>query len=136
MGYGAKIRQWREAQGWTQRQLSHQLGCTDSYVAHLEKEWKVPSDAFCRALGAVLQLTPAEQEALLAEVDETRRQRAAGRRQRRGSTAQRAGESSGGEPPSSLAVHESPLRISDREEAPGVPPEVEEAQRPRYPSWP
>jgi transcriptional regulator with XRE-family HTH domain len=90
MGYGGKIRQWREARGWTQRQLSQQLGCTDSYVAHLEKEWKVPSHEFSRALSAALQLTPAEQQAFFEEVDATRRQRAAARRQQRGSAARGA----------------------------------------------
>ena len=76
MGYGDSIRQWRSAQGWTQRQLSEKLGCTDSYVTHLESQVKLPSTDICMALAQVFHLTPQEQQALVEEVEAMRRQRA------------------------------------------------------------
>jgi len=51
------------------------LGCTDSYITHLENEVKLPSLDICMALAEVFQLTPAEQQELLEEVEALRRQR-------------------------------------------------------------
>jgi DNA-binding NtrC family response regulator len=121
-------------------------------VAHLEKELKVPSHEFCRALGAVLHLTPAEQQTLLEEVEDTSRQRAAARRQQRGSAAR------GAVPPPAWQLgawlspyeeqqvrqafeeqarrrHAEPPPLGDSEEASGVPQEVEEARRHRTQAW-
>lgn len=90
MGYGERIRQWRGARGWTQQHLSAQLGCTDSYVTHLENEVKVPSLDICLALAEVFQLTPQEQHAFLEEVEATRRQRTETRIRTRGSVVRGA----------------------------------------------
>lgn len=90
MEYGKMIRDWRNERGWTQRILSEKLGCTDSYVTHIESEMKLPSLDICMALAQVFQLTPAEQQYFLEAVEKSRGQRAAGRIQVRGSAVRGA----------------------------------------------
>lgn len=90
MGYGDKILKGRLARGWTQRQLGEKLGCSDSYVAHLESEVKVPSVDICMALVQVFQFTPQEQQEFFEEIEEARRLRSEERIRTRGSAVRGA----------------------------------------------
>lgn len=83
MSYGVMIREWREKKGWTQRQLAEQIGCTDGFIALLEKEKRLPSADICTALARVFELTEEEQQKLFKEVRNERRKRAEQRDKRR-----------------------------------------------------
>ncbi|MBI3933971.1 MAG: helix-turn-helix transcriptional regulator [Acidobacteria bacterium] len=109
MSYGQMVRQWRSTEGKTQRQLADEIGCSDSYIAHLENEVKLPSLDVCLALAEVLHLPPEEQQALLAAVETARHQSAERRMRTRGATVRRALRTRGvaGEPPPpALSVEE------------------------------
>ena len=115
MSYGTMIREWRNARGWTQRQLAEAVGCTDGYIAHLEKELKLPSLDLCMALVQVLQRTPEEQQRLLAAVEAARRQQVAQRIRTRGAAVRGALRTRGSaeEPPAASPPSEpSPEQIA------------------------
>lgn len=76
MGYGQMIRKWRELRRLTVRQLGDKVGCTDSYISHLEKEARSPSLDTCMVLAQVLELAPTEQQEFLEEVEATSHRRA------------------------------------------------------------
>lgn len=96
MGYGALIRQQRQAQGWTQRQLAEATGCTDGYVAHIENEVKQPSLNLCMEFARVLQMSASEQQRLLDAVEAAQRQRADQRIRTRGARVRGALRTHGG----------------------------------------
>jgi transcriptional regulator with XRE-family HTH domain len=68
------IREWRNKKEWTQSQLAEQIGCTDGFIALLEKEKRLPSADICTALARVFELTPEEQQKLFEAVRNQRRQ--------------------------------------------------------------
>ena len=72
--YGAMIRQWRSEKRWSQRALAKALGCSDGYIALIEGASKVPSLDLCIALIHVLQLKAQDEKALLAAVEDARRE--------------------------------------------------------------
>lgn len=71
-GYGDLIRSSRKARDWTQRDLADRVGCSDGYVAHLEREVKIPSDALCDVLAQEFELSIADQEQLHEYVQNAR----------------------------------------------------------------
>ena len=84
------IRERRQQQGWTQRQLAEAIGCTDGYVAHIENEVKLPSVEIAANLGRALQLTFEDQQRLLDLVEAAQRQRVDQRIRTRGAVARGA----------------------------------------------
>lgn len=76
MAYGQMIRKWREVRRYTVRKLAEKVGCTDSYISHLENGVRSPSLKFCMMLARALELLPGEQQDLLEAVEASRRQRA------------------------------------------------------------
>ena len=90
MAYGEMIRTWRKAHGKTQRELADAVGCSDSYIAHLEKEIRPLSFNICMALGEVFELTLDEQQALLAAAEDMRSQGTEKRIRTRGATVRKA----------------------------------------------
>jgi len=99
VSFGAMIRERRQQQGWTQRQLAEAIGCTDGYVAHIENEVKLPSVEIAVALGRALQLTFEDQQRLLDLVETAQRQRVDQRIRTRGAVARGALRTRGGTRP-------------------------------------
>lgn len=93
------IRERRQQQGWTQRQLAEAIGCTDGYVAHIENEVKLPSVEIAVALGRALQLTFEDQQRLLDLVETAQRQRVEQRIRTRGAVARGVLRTRGGARP-------------------------------------
>lgn len=54
------IRRLRTAHGWTQDQLAHRIGRSESYVSHLEKGDYLPGRDVLLRLADLFQVTPAE----------------------------------------------------------------------------
>jgi transcriptional regulator with XRE-family HTH domain len=79
MSYGELLRKWRLDKRKTQRQLAEEMGCSESYITHLENEVRLPSLSFCVTLAEVLELTGAQQQEFLEAVEVTRQQGAAKR---------------------------------------------------------
>jgi len=75
MSYGEMLHQWRTLSAITQQELSEAVGCSDSYIAHIENELKIPSLDISMALVQVLKLTPTEQQEFFDAIDAARRQR-------------------------------------------------------------
>lgn len=96
MSYGAMIRTRREQRGWTQRELAAAIGCTDGYVAHLEKEIKLPSLDISMAVAQAFRLSEDEQQRFLDTVEVARRQRAEQRIRTRGAVVRGALRTRGG----------------------------------------
>lgn len=84
VGFGNIIREERNKAELTQRELATALGCTDGYVAHLEKELKVPSIAMTMALIEVLRFNEARRTEFLGAVESARVDRAGERIRTRG----------------------------------------------------
>ncbi len=84
-GYGEIIKTNRERMNMTQRELGFQIGCTDGYVAHLEREVKLPSLDLCMAMSSVFEFSLARQQAFLKAVDAARAERSTRRIGRRSS---------------------------------------------------
>jgi transcriptional regulator with XRE-family HTH domain len=83
MSYGEWIRRERKRRKLTQRQLGEQIGATDSYVSHLEKELKIPSADFTLILANFFGFAAEEQQNFLRVVDEARIERSRQRIERR-----------------------------------------------------
>ena len=84
VGFGNIIREERNGAQYTQRELATALGCTDGYVAHLEKELKIPSIAMTMALIEVLRFNEERRTEFLGAVEAARVDRAGERIRTRG----------------------------------------------------
>ena len=74
MSYGELLRKWRLEKRKTQRQLAEEMGCSESYITHLENEVRLPSLSFCVTLAEVLELTAEQRQEFLTAVELTRQQ--------------------------------------------------------------
>jgi hypothetical protein len=66
------------------------VGCTDGYIAHLEKEFKIPSLSLSMALSEVFGLTDAQRNELLEAVEAMRVERSGDRVRTRGAAVRGA----------------------------------------------
>ncbi len=92
MRYGEWIRRERKRQGLTQRELADQIGATDGYISHLEKELKVPAPEMAMNLAQALAPSPQDEREFLEAVDSVRLERSQ-RRFRTRAAAARAAQS-------------------------------------------
>lgn len=69
MSYGEIIRMQRGLLGLTQRELGDKIGCTDGYIAHLERQVKIPSYDLVMAMVGTFQFTAEEEQDFLKSVD-------------------------------------------------------------------
>lgn len=90
MSYGERIRGWRKARGWTMKQLSEELGFSDSYISHWEQEVQIPSLDICLALAEIFRIPPQEQQVFLEEVEAKRHERMETRLRTRGAVVRGA----------------------------------------------
>lgn len=60
--FGAKLRRWRETQGWTQEQLGEQVFCTGDQISKVELAKRTPSWDLAVDLDRVLRTCEAFQE--------------------------------------------------------------------------
>jgi transcriptional regulator with XRE-family HTH domain len=75
MTYGQIIKSRREQLGWSQRELGDAIGCTDGYVALIERQTKIPSVSLCLAMAGAFQLSNEEREDLLKAIESARVER-------------------------------------------------------------
>jgi len=55
---GKRLRQFREAKGWTQKQLAKQLGIDPTEVSHYERGSRVPSLTSAVAIQVITAASP------------------------------------------------------------------------------
>lgn len=96
MNYGEIIRQNRMRLGLTQRELGRAVGCTDGYIAHIEREIKIPSLDICMALIDVFGFSIEQQQAFLEAVECARDERSHERIRTRGAKVRGALRTRGG----------------------------------------
>lgn len=63
--FGAVVREWREARGWTQEQLAERSEMNASYLGFVERGDNVPTLTIIIQIAGALQVEPGE---LLREV--------------------------------------------------------------------
>lgn len=86
---GEKIRGARKNANLTQRELADAISVSDSFVAHCEAGFRLPSDAICLALGKEFGWNQEEQNDFLRLVEEERVERSRSRIKRRGATVRK-----------------------------------------------
>lgn len=69
---GDIIRRERKARGLTQRELASRCSVSDSFVAHLEAGFRLPSDPISLALSRAFEWSPEQQRSFLQTVEEER----------------------------------------------------------------
>lgn len=74
--YGKVIRDRRLDLGLTQRQVANQCGITDSALAHIEREMRLPSESVVEHIIKALRLSPKVRSELKAELKVAREKQA------------------------------------------------------------
>lgn len=71
---GQQVRRYREARGWTRKELAHQIGCAVVTLQKVERDERRPSVELLQLLTQALQLKPGETAGLTAmrHVDSTK----------------------------------------------------------------
>lgn len=74
--YGEVIRQHRLDLGMTQRQVADQCGITDSALAHIEREMRLPSEPVAGRIAKALDLSENDRTKFNAELKKARKRQA------------------------------------------------------------
>ena len=74
--YGEVIRQHRLELGMTQRQVADQCGITDSALAHIEREMRLPSELVAGRIAKALALSEDDRKRFNAELKAARKHQA------------------------------------------------------------
>ncbi len=74
--YGEVIRQQRIELGMTQRQVADQCGITDSALAHIEREMRLPSELVAGRIAKALALSEHDRKKFTEDLKEARKHQA------------------------------------------------------------
>jgi len=97
-GFGHSIRDNRTRLGLTQGELAARLGCTDSYCAHLEREFRMPSEKLIAKMAEVFDWSDEDHDAFQEAVVDERAKRSVQRIRTRGVSIRAAPRTRGGAP--------------------------------------